>query len=224
MKRRAQGAPRGVALLVWVALGGAVAGAIAQEPPSPPKQGTTSKYPIDLATVLRLAGAQNLDVALARSAVQEAHANYASAIEANPRYAPFYNDLSRLLATCPDATRRDPQRAVGLAKQAVRLDPERSSYWSTLGTAHYRAGDWKAAVAALHTSLEKSNGGTAGDWVFLAMSHWKLGDRAEARKRHHQAVQWMEQNQANMSRNSLQAEALRRCRSEADEVLGLKQQ
>jgi outer membrane protein TolC len=81
MKRRAQGAPRGVALLVWVALGGAVAGAIAQEPPSPPKQGTTSKYPIDLATVLRLAGAQNLDVALARSAVQEAHANYASAIE-----------------------------------------------------------------------------------------------------------------------------------------------
>jgi outer membrane protein TolC len=34
-----------------------------------------------LATTLRLAGAQNLDVELARKAVDEAHANYASAIE-----------------------------------------------------------------------------------------------------------------------------------------------
>jgi len=40
-----------------------------------------STYQIDLATVLRLAGAQNLDVQLARSAVDEAHANYASAVE-----------------------------------------------------------------------------------------------------------------------------------------------
>jgi outer membrane protein TolC len=38
-------------------------------------------YPIDLATALRLAGAQNLDVQLARNAVDEAHANYASAVE-----------------------------------------------------------------------------------------------------------------------------------------------
>src|SRR5258708_3317296 len=40
-----------------------------------------STYPIDLATVLRLAGAQNLDVQLARNAVDEAHANYTSAVE-----------------------------------------------------------------------------------------------------------------------------------------------
>jgi outer membrane protein TolC len=40
-----------------------------------------STYPIDLATALRLAGAQNLDVQLARNAVDEAHANYASAVE-----------------------------------------------------------------------------------------------------------------------------------------------
>lgn len=40
-----------------------------------------STYPIDLATALRLAGAQNLDVQLARNAVDQAHANYASAVE-----------------------------------------------------------------------------------------------------------------------------------------------
>jgi outer membrane protein TolC len=40
-----------------------------------------STYPIDLATTLRLAGAQNLDVQLAHNAVAEAHANYVSALE-----------------------------------------------------------------------------------------------------------------------------------------------
>ena len=53
--------------------------ATAQE--SPPPAATAATYPIDLPTALRLAGAQNLDVQLARNAVDEAHANYASAVE-----------------------------------------------------------------------------------------------------------------------------------------------
>jgi len=52
--------------------------ASAQESPNPT---AGSPYPIDLATTLRLAGVQNLDVQLARNAVDEAHANYASALE-----------------------------------------------------------------------------------------------------------------------------------------------
>ena len=48
----------------------------AQQPPGAP-----STYPIDLPTTLRLAGARNLDVQLARTVVDEAHANYTSAIE-----------------------------------------------------------------------------------------------------------------------------------------------
>jgi outer membrane protein TolC len=49
---------------------------------TPPQQATTpSTYPVDLPTVLRLAGARNLDVQLARTVVDEAHANYTSAIE-----------------------------------------------------------------------------------------------------------------------------------------------
>ena len=53
--------------------------ATAQEPAQPAAADST--YQIDLATVLRLAGAQNLDVQLARNAVDEAHANYTSAVE-----------------------------------------------------------------------------------------------------------------------------------------------
>src|SRR5258708_30950226 len=55
-------------------------GAASAQESSPPT-GANSTYPIDLATALRLAGAQNLDVQLARNAVDEAHANYASAVE-----------------------------------------------------------------------------------------------------------------------------------------------
>src|SRR5258708_23693777 len=55
------------------------AAATAQESLQP--AAADSPYQIDLATVLRLAGAQNLDVQLAPNAVDEAHANYRSAGE-----------------------------------------------------------------------------------------------------------------------------------------------
>ena len=42
---------------------------------------TNAPYPIDLATTLRLAGAQNLDVQIARERLKEAEANHSSAIE-----------------------------------------------------------------------------------------------------------------------------------------------
>jgi outer membrane protein TolC len=62
--------------LLTVSLAGAET---AQEPVQPAAADST--YQIDLATVLRLAGAQNLDVQLARNAVDEAHAAYTSSVE-----------------------------------------------------------------------------------------------------------------------------------------------
>src|SRR5581483_4758648 len=63
----------------------AVAQEAARQPPpqapEPQSAAAPSTYPIDLATTLRLAGARNLDVQLARTVVDEAHANYTSAIE-----------------------------------------------------------------------------------------------------------------------------------------------
>ena len=79
-------------------------------------------------------------------------------------------------------------RAVELAKKAVELAPKQGTFWNTLGVAHYRAGDWKAAVAALEKSEELRNGGDSFDWFFLAMAHWQLGEKDEARKWYDQAV------------------------------------
>jgi non-specific serine/threonine protein kinase/serine/threonine-protein kinase len=123
--------------------------------------------------------------------------------------------LARLLATCPDAKVRNTSRAVELAKRAVELAPNDGNYWNTLGVANYRGGDGKAAIAALEKSMALRKGGDSLDWFFLAMAHWQLGDKEEARKCYRRAVEWMQKNKPN-------DEALRRFRAEAATLLGMK--
>ena len=86
------------------------------------------------------------------------------------------------------------------------------SYWNTLGVAHYRASDWKSAIAALEKSIKLRQGGDSFDWFFLAMAHWKLGEKEEARKWYDRAVTWMDKNSPN-------DEELRRFREEAAKLL-----
>ena len=124
------------------------------------------------------------------------------------------NGLAWMLATHPKPAWRDGELAVELAKKAVELVPDNGMIWNTLGVAQYRAGDWKAAIAALDKSMELRNGGDSNDWFFLAMTRWQLGDKDEARKWYDKAVEWME-------KNSPDNEELRRFRAEAAELLGL---
>jgi Flp pilus assembly protein TadD len=137
---------------------------------------------------------------------------YAQAIDLEPKWAATWNDLAWLLATCPDSKLRDPGRAVELAKKAVELAPKEGNRWNTLGVARYRSGDWKAAVDALSKSMELSKGGDSFDWFFLAMAHWQLGDKPQARSWYGKAVPWMEKNQP-------ENEELLRFRSEAAALL-----
>ena len=103
------------------------------------------------------------------------------------------NSLAWLLATCADPKLRDPGRAVELAKKAVELAPNASDIWNTLGVALYRAGDWEAAIEA----LEKSERLTPDKYLtsngfFLAMAHWQLGQKDEARAWYDRAVAWID--------------------------------
>jgi outer membrane protein TolC len=76
------------ALTLCILLSAVFSGATAQESTQQTTaEGTGSTFPIDLVTALRLAGARNLDVQLARTAVQDAHANYYSAVE---RFLPTF--------------------------------------------------------------------------------------------------------------------------------------
>ncbi len=129
--------------------------------------------------------------------------------------AGLLNDRARQLCTHVDPKRRDPSRAVDLAREAVARQPTNGAYWETLGVARYRAGRWPEAVAALARWGElQPPGGGAGSFI-LAMAYWQLGNKAAARKRYDVAAQWMDRNQS-------QNEDFRRLRTEAEELLGLR--
>src|SRR5262249_11049115 len=126
------------------------------------------------------------------------------------------NHLAWVLATDPVPARRDPGRAVSAAQEAVELDPQDGNHRNTLGVALYRAERWKEAVAALEKSMELRNGGDSLDWFFVAMAHWRLGEKEQAREWYDRAVEWMDKNQP-------KNEELRRFRAEAAELLELKE-
>jgi tetratricopeptide (TPR) repeat protein len=134
----------------------------------------------------------------------EKSSELAEGVGSKVRAAPL-NNLAWLL----------PKRAVALATKAVELTPTAGNNWNTLGVAHYRAGDWKAAVTALEKAMKLREGGDAFDWFFLAMAHWQLGDKKQARQWYDKAVPWMDKNRP-------QDDELRRFRAEAADLLGVK--
>jgi tetratricopeptide (TPR) repeat protein len=148
--------------------------------------------------------------------VDEGLAAIDKAIELNPQDAGSMNQIAWLLATTPEPQHRDPPRAVELAKKAVDLVPHNGSIHNTLGVAQYRAGDCNAAIDALAKSMELRSGGDAADWFFLAMAHWQLDQKDEARMWFNKSVAWMDKNQP-------KNEELLRFRAEAAELLGISE-
>jgi serine/threonine protein kinase/tetratricopeptide (TPR) repeat protein len=110
------------------------------------------------------------------------------------------------------------KRAVALAKKATDQTPQAGSVWNTLGLGYYRAGDWKAAIAALEKSMELYADKGEDAWresfntLVLAMAHWHLGNKTEARAWYDRAVRWQERYQ-------LRDEELLRLRAEAAALL-----
>jgi tetratricopeptide (TPR) repeat protein len=141
--------------------------------------------------------------------------NYLKRLELAPKDVGVLKNLAWLLATCPDLKVRDSKRAVEFAKQVVDLAPTEGNNWNTLGTAHYRAGDWKSAIETLLKADELYGGRIfSANAFFLAMAHWQRGEKEQALKWYAPALIWME-------KYSPQAEELRRFRAEAAILLGL---
>src|SRR4029450_4177385 len=134
-----------------------------------------------------------------------------NALQSDPNMSPDdLNTFAWELATSPVLQFRDGGLAVELATKAVELSPQGRRHWNTLGVAHYRAGNWKGAVTALERSVEFRRPGDSFDSYFLAMAHWQLDEKDEARKWYEQAVEWMEKNKP-------EDEELKRFREEAAE-------
>jgi WD40 repeat protein/serine/threonine protein kinase/tetratricopeptide (TPR) repeat protein len=145
----------------------------------------------------------------------EAEKVYRKLLEHVPQSSAGHNNLAWFLATCPEARFRDAARAIASATNAVKLTPGQGTYWNTLGVAQYRAGAYSAAVDALQKSIDLRHGGDAFDFLFLAASHWQLGNKDEARAWYDRGLMWMKENPS-------QDEELQRLRVEASESLGVK--
>jgi tetratricopeptide (TPR) repeat protein len=126
---------------------------------------------------------------------ENAIADYGQAIAREPKNAGWQNGLAWLLATHADPKLRNAGRAVELARRAVALAPAEATYWNTLGTAYYRAGSWQEAVTALDKSMELGGGGITVDWLFLAMAHYQLGHKNEARRWYDLADEFYQEDQ-----------------------------
>jgi eukaryotic-like serine/threonine-protein kinase len=128
------------------------------------------------------------------------------------------NNLAWNLVTDVDSDSQSAPQAVEWAKKAVELAPTQGSYWNTLGTAHYRAGNWQAAIQALRKASELLQGGYFGyNAFFLAMAHWQLGEMEQASKWYATAIVWME-------KHAPKNEELIRFRAEASALLGLPEE
>jgi tetratricopeptide (TPR) repeat protein/serine/threonine protein kinase len=140
---------------------------------------------------------------------------YQEAVRLQPDNAQAREQLQAvawLLASPAGAQVRDPEQALALVRQISRLSPRNAAYWSTLGAAYYRAGDWKASVAALEKSMELRQGGDGFDWFFLAMARWQLGEKGPAREWYERAARWTDRHAPN-------SQQLQRFRAEAAALL-----
>ncbi len=99
-------------------------------------------------------------------------------------------DYAWMLAAATDPGCRNPRRAIELANELIQNSPKVRDVWTTLGVAHYRAGAWNDAIAALEKSEAAVPGVfTAANGFFLAMAYCQLGQKEKGREWYAKAVQ-----------------------------------
>src|SRR5262249_3440219 len=152
--------------------------------PPPPRQGDGLRARVDLGALAWYPLVVQAQSDEARGRWPEALAALEKANVLNANVPNVSNELAWFLATCPDEHLRDIPRSVKLARKALAAEQkasakQRGTYWNTLGTALYRAGDWPGARDALTESM-KLQGINAWDKFFLAMTHARLAQKHES--------------------------------------------
>jgi tetratricopeptide (TPR) repeat protein len=83
-----------------------------------------------------------------------AAADFREAIRIDPKLGRAYLSAAWLMATCPDAKFRDPEKAVAAAEKALDLDGDKDyRYLDTLAAAQANAGQFDLAKATVAKAL-----------------------------------------------------------------------
>jgi tetratricopeptide (TPR) repeat protein len=104
------------------------------------------------------------------------------------------NGAAWICSLGPDAL-PDLKPAVECARLAVRTSPKDAGSRNTFGAILYRAGQYREAVTELNESVKlNTSGGTAFDFLFLAMAYRRLVKADESRTALAQAKQTRDKN------------------------------
>ena len=132
-----------------------------------------------------------------------------------PTDGALYAAVARPLALLPDATLRNPKRAVELATKARELSPDSGEVWTSLALAQYSAQDYDAALESLWRSMALRDGGDGSDWLLMAMVNARLDRIDESRRWYDKATAWM-------GNRSQREEEMLLLRAESEELLKIK--
>lgn len=102
--------------------------------------------------------------------------------------------FARVLLTLPDRRRRDPEKALELARMALKSNPGNSDFLNTLGLAEVENRQWDNAIAALQKAAGLHGGMDPTDFLFLAQAFQGLGDKAKADRNYDRAVKLIPQS------------------------------
>jgi tetratricopeptide (TPR) repeat protein len=106
-------------------------------------------------------------------------------------YSLAIKGLARFLVTSSDPQLRNASKAAQLVQPLVQSGGSHV-FWTIRGICDYRLDKFASALLAFKSATEQSAGGTAEMWYFLAMTHWQLGNKLEARTWYEKAQAWME--------------------------------
>ena len=121
--------------------------------------------------------------------------------------AQVYNELVRDMLTDTGRISK-PAIALQLAHRSREIDPAGSAYQPTLGAAHYRLGQFQEAITTLSKVTNHIGDEKVWNYLFLAMAHWQLDNKSEARKWYDRSFELMEKSYVQDVRlYSLNAEA-----------------
>jgi spermidine synthase len=103
---------------------------------------------------------------------------YEQALDINSELIPALAGLSRLLSIGPDHSRRDPERALGMAEKANRLTNNQDPYLlETLSLAYHAAGRPKMALATTERALGFAR--KSGDHLFVKRLERLMADQTK---------------------------------------------
>jgi tetratricopeptide (TPR) repeat protein len=106
------------------------------------------------------------DALLQKGNADEAIAQYQKALQIKPDFVEALNNLARVLATCPQASLRNGNKAVELAEQAERLGGSESpEILDTLAAAYAEAGRFGDAVRSAQKAIELARAAGRQDMV-----------------------------------------------------------